>query len=200
MRIDCGECTLRLWRRGDEDSLVRHANDRGIWLNLRDGFPYPYTRADAEKWIEIASAPEPQTHFAIEVGGEAAGGIGFVLQDDIARVSAELGYWLGRPFWGRGVMSAAVRRATQHAFETFPLTHVYAMPFAHNTASIRVLEKCGYTREGVLRRHVVKDGVILDQMVHGMTDLDWKHFNGAGTLQDSQRDERVGHPGLPDVC
>jgi len=137
-------------------------------------FPHPYTRADAEWWVQFAVSQEPETNFAIEIAGEAVGGIGVTLRDDIERVAVELGYWLGQPFWGRGVMTVAVRAMTQYAFETFPITRVYALPYAHNDASIRVLEKCGYMREGVLRRHVIKDGVVQDQVVYALTDEDLK--------------------------
>ena len=172
MEIDCGSCRLRPWRAGDEPSLVRHANNREIWLNLRDRFPHSYTRADAEAWVRIASAGNPQTHFAIEASGEAVGGVSLMLQDDVERVSAEIGYWLGEAFWGRGIVSAAMRAATEYAFTCFGLSRVYALPFARNTASIRVLEKAGYTREGILRRGAIKDGVILDEVLLAITDLD----------------------------
>ena len=152
--------------------LSRHANNREIWLNLRDRFPHPYTRADAESWVRIASAGDPQTHFAIEACGEAVGGVSLMLQDDVERVSAEIGYWLSEAFWGRGIMSAAVRAATEYAFTRFGLTRVFGLPYAHNSASIRVLEKAGYVREGVLRRVAVKDGVILDEVPLAITALD----------------------------
>lgn len=172
MQIDCGPCILRPWRAGDEVSLVRHADNREVWLNLRDRFPHPYTPADAEAWVRIATARRPQTNLAISVDGEAVGGVSLMLHDDVERLSAEIGYWLGEAFWGRGIMSAAVRASTEYAFSTFRLTRVYALPFARNAASLRVLEKAGYTREGVLRRSVVKDGEILDQVVFAVTDLD----------------------------
>src|SRR5688500_12648936 len=111
--INLGSCVLRPWRAEDADSLCRHANDRQLWLNLRDRFPHPYTRADAENWIEFAGPANPLTNFAIEVDGEAAGGIGLILHGDIERTSAEIGYWLGRQHWGRGIMSAAVAAITR---------------------------------------------------------------------------------------
>ena len=167
--IDCGVCRLRPWRRGDEASLVAHANDREVWLNLRDRFPHPYTHDDARAWIKIAPS-HADTSMAIEVDGEAAGGIGFERHDDVERVSMEIGYWLGRKFWGRGIATAAVKAATAYAFEKFDITRVYALPFDRNVASIRVLEKAGFQREGVLRRSAVKDGVVLDQVMFAITD------------------------------
>lgn len=171
MDIDCGVCRLRPWRAGDERGLPAHANDREVWLNLRDRFPHPYTARDAREWVKHA-VTRPDVRFAIEVDGEAAGGLGFELHDDVERVSAEIGYWLGRRYWNRGIMSAAVAAATAYAFRAFEITRVYALPFSRNRASVRVLEKAGYVREGVLRRSAIKDGVVLDQDLFAITDLD----------------------------
>jgi len=172
VELECGAGILRPWRSGEEASLARHANDRRVWQNLRDRFPHPYTPEDAEQWVRLAASFAPGTHFAIDVDGAAVGGLGFELHNDIERVSAEIGYWLGCEYWGRGIMTAAVRAATLSAFTLFGLTRVYALPLARNGASIRVLEKAGYTREGVLRRSVVKEGEILDSVLLAITDLD----------------------------
>jgi len=172
MRIDLHNCSLRPWRAGDEASLVVHANDRDVWLNLRDQFPHPYTAADAEAWVRFASSQAQPTSLAIEVDSEAVGGVSLQLHDDVERVSAEIGYWLGRGYWNRGIMTAAVRALTRYGFEQFSLTRVYAVPFATNVASHRVLEKAGYVREGLLRRSAVKNDIVLDQVLYAMTDRD----------------------------
>jgi RimJ/RimL family protein N-acetyltransferase len=171
MQIDCGACIIRPWQRSDVAALVRHANHREIWLNLRDQFPHPYTADDANAWVESTAAQAPPTQFAI-VLEEAVGGIGFALQADVARVSAEIGYWLSTSHWNKGVMTAAVRAVTDYAFTRFSLTRVFAVPYATNIASQRVLEKVGYVREGVLRRSAIKDGVVLDQIVYAIIDSD----------------------------
>jgi RimJ/RimL family protein N-acetyltransferase len=178
IRLECERCVLRPWRAGDATSLVRHANDRAIWLNLRDQFPHPYTAADADDWIAFASNRSPPASLAIEVESQAVGGVSLLPHDDVERVSAELGYWLGRVFWNRGVMTAAVRAITQYGFEQFALTRIYAVPFAANAASQRVLEKAGYTREGVLRRSAIKDGVVTDQVLFAITDRDFAAKGG----------------------
>ena len=172
VRIDCGRCVLRPWREGDEPSLVRHANNYEVWRSLRDRFPRPYTRADAEWWVAFARRQERQAQFAIEVDGEAAGGIGLALKSDIERRSAEIGYWLGEAFWGRGIVTAAARALTAYGFEAFDLARIFAVPFANNHASIRILEKCGYVREGTMRRSTIKEGVVLDQALYAVTDRD----------------------------
>jgi RimJ/RimL family protein N-acetyltransferase len=173
VRLDCGCCVLRPWREGDEPSLVRHADNREVWRRLRDGFPHPYTRADAEWWIAFAKQQDPQTQFAIEVDGEAAGGIGLEPGSDIERRTAEIGYWLGEAVWGRGIATAAVRAVSGYGFEALDLTRVFAVPFASSSASIRVLEKCGYVREGTMRRSAIKEGGVIDQVLYALTDEDF---------------------------
>ena len=157
-------CEVRSWQIGDLAPLVTHANTRKIWVHLRDRYPYPYTHADGRAFIRASRRAEPQTSFAIAVGGVAAGAIGFHLQSDVERESAEIGYWLGEAFWGRGVATEALSAVTRYAIERHGLTRIFALPFAHNLASCRVLEKAGYVREGHLRRSAVKDGTIVDQI------------------------------------
>lgn len=169
MELDFSAGRIRSWRPGDEESLVREADNRNIWLTVRDRFPHPYTRAHADAWIARATSDRPETHFAIDLGGEAVGGIGLELQEDVARYSAELGYWLGETYWGRGIMTAAVSRFTEYAFHTFDLCRVYALVFETNPASRRVLERAGYTLEGRLRRAVYKNGRFLDQYLYAVS-------------------------------
>ena len=163
MKLTLAHCVVRAWTNDDLGSLVKYADNRKIWLNLRDRFPHPYTRRDGRDFIPLARSQRPETMFAIEVDGEAAGGIGFVPHADVERVSAEIGYWLGEPFWGRGIVTEALVAVTKHAIDTQHLTRVYAVPYAHNEASCRVLEKAGYVLEGHLRRSAIKDGEVIDQ-------------------------------------
>jgi RimJ/RimL family protein N-acetyltransferase len=157
---------VRSLREDDAASIARHADNRRIWRNLRDAFPHPYREADARAFIEAATRADPETRFAIAVDGAAVGGIGFQLHSDVERVSAEIGYWLGEEFWGRGITTEAVRAITAHAVRTHRLTRVYAVPFEWNAASFRVLEKAGYAREGRLRRSAIKDGRVIDQILY----------------------------------
>jgi ribosomal-protein-alanine N-acetyltransferase len=139
--------SLRPWREGDAAELALQANDRRIWLNMRDAFPHPFGLQDAERFIAKAIAMSPRTYFAIEVGGRVAGGIGYTLHTDVERIGAEVGYWIGVEYWGRGIATAAVRELTGLAFSAHPeLQRLYAVPFSSNPASARVLEKCGFTR------------------------------------------------------
>ncbi|HOY69010.1 MAG TPA: GNAT family protein [Candidatus Ozemobacteraceae bacterium] len=166
MEIPLPHAVIRSYRPGDAAALAHHADNRKIWLNLRDRFPHPYTLADAVDFIEKATHATPETMFAICVGGEAAGGIGYTLHSHEQRLTAELGYWLGERFWGRGIMSEAVEALTSYAMKAHGLVRIYAMPYATNTSSARVLEKAGYVFEGRLRKNVIKDGRILDQLVY----------------------------------
>jgi RimJ/RimL family protein N-acetyltransferase len=164
MEIPLTSCDVRSWRMGDAEALARHGNNKKIWLNLRDAFPHPYRSEDAREFIKSLRNRTPETTFAISVNGEAAGSVGFVLRHDVERVSAEIGYWLAEPFWGRGIATEALVAMTDHAIATHQLTRIYALPFAWNTASCRVLEKAGYVLEARLRRSAIKNGVITDQL------------------------------------
>jgi RimJ/RimL family protein N-acetyltransferase len=160
---------LRHWLPTDRDELAAQANDRRIWLNLRDAFPHPYSLADADRFIEKAARMEPQTFFAIVVAGVVAGGIGYTPRQDVERISAEVGYWLGAAHWGRGIATRAVRSLTALAFAADPeLRRLYALPYASNPASARVLEKAGWRREAQMRESVIKDGVVLDQWLYAI--------------------------------
>ena len=164
MKLPLQTCVVRSWESGDVASLVAHANNRSIWINLRDRFPHPYTKSDGQKFIRASREMHPETFFAIAVNGEAVGGIGFVMQSDVDRMSAEVGYWLGEACWGRGIVTEALAAVTRHAIAQHGLTRLFALPFAYNAASCRVLEKAGYVLEARLRRSAIKNGVIVDQL------------------------------------
>lgn len=166
MQIVCAHSLLRPLVDVDAASLAHHANDRGVWEKLRDRFPHPYTLADAQAYIAHVATRPVQTSFGIIVEGVAVGSVSLMPGDDIARLSAEIGYWIGRAYWGRGIMTEAVRATTAYAFRDLDLVRVFAVPFAESTASARVLEKAGYVREGVMRRSAVKAGVIHDQLLY----------------------------------
>ena len=170
MRIDCGCCLLRRWSLEDVPSLVHHANNYKVWKHMRDSFPHPYTRADAEQWLSFVHQQNPQTYFAVEVKGAAVGGIGLELKSDVERCSAEIGYWLGEAVWGKGIATAAVQGLTRYGFKVFSLTRIFAVPFANNPGSMHVLKNAGYVREGVMRRSAVKEGIVLDQVLYAITD------------------------------
>ena len=166
MRIDLERCSVRSWAEEDAPSLARHADDMDIWRRLRDAFPHPYTLEDAHRWLAMAMAKDPETFFAIEVGGEAVGAIGYSLHTDVERVGAEIGYWLGRPYWGRGIVTEALEAVTHHAIAAHGLTRVYAVPYDGNPASCRVLEKAGFVLEGRMRKSAVKEGRVIDQLLY----------------------------------
>jgi RimJ/RimL family protein N-acetyltransferase len=166
MEIICSSALLRPLVASDADSLARHANDRGVWENLRDRFPHPYGVADAEAYIAHVAARPVQTSFGIIVEEQAIGSITLMPGEDVERVSAEIGYWIGRAYWGRGIMPEVVQATTRYAFHELKLVRVFAVPFATTTRSARVLEKAGFVLEGVMRQSAVKDGMLRDQLLY----------------------------------
>ena len=129
MRINIGEWRLRSYRSDDAPALAKYANNRNVSRNLRDRFPYPYRIEDAENFIQHANGQDPETIFAIASDTEAIGGIGLELYDDVHRRSAQVGYWLGEPYWGRGIATEALRALTNYGFEAFDLVRIDAGVF-----------------------------------------------------------------------
>jgi ribosomal-protein-alanine N-acetyltransferase len=165
--INAPPLIMRRWGASDIAALVRLANSRKIWLNVRDRFPHPYSEAGARQWIALRAADAGNPHqFAIEFEGGAIGGIGIEFFTDVHRLTAEIGYWLGEPFWGRGFATIALRAMTEYAFATFDLRRIQAMVFEWNPASSRVLEKAGYRLEARLRNYIIKDGRIGDALMY----------------------------------
>ena len=158
---------LRPYKRGDEKSLTKNINDMYVYrYTLR--IPYPFTLKDAKKWINrcIRQGKEllkKEINFTIDINGEASGGIGL---RDIEKHKAEIGYWLAKKYWGKGIITEAVRLVTNFAFRNLKLKRVYAPIFIKNKASARVVEKNGYKREGILRKYYMKDGKIMDAMLY----------------------------------
>jgi RimJ/RimL family protein N-acetyltransferase len=170
VRLECEKSVIREWAQSDKAALVRFANNRNVWRNLAHVFPHPYTDADADGWFSfLARMPEP-TSWAIEVDGLAVGAVGVTLKEGIYLKSAELGYWLGEPYWGRGIMTEAVKAVSPYAMRRFGLIRLEAPVFEWNPASMRVLEKCGFVREGVLRASAVKDGQVIDRVLYAFID------------------------------
>ena len=167
LRIAFEGGTLRPWREDDEEALVRHANDHDVWKNLGDMFPHPYTRQDARRWLSGGLHGRSELSLAIDLGGEPAGGLGLKFpRDPIYRVTAEVGYWLGRAFWGRGIMPRVVSAFVPWAFERFELQRIEAGVFETNPASARVLEKSGFALESRQPRAVIKEGRVLDRLLY----------------------------------
>jgi ribosomal-protein-alanine N-acetyltransferase len=169
MRLVLKRCIIRPWRLDDAESLAKHANNRKVWLGLRDLFPYPYTLDDAHEFLQKKITKQQSTFFCIEIESAAVGGIGLQPGQDVHRHTATVGYWLGEEFWGRGIMTEAVAAVTDFCFDNFPLSRISAEVFANNPASARVLEKAGFTFEGRLKNNVLKDGKLLDSLLYART-------------------------------
>lgn len=159
---------LRPWSHSDIDSLVEFADNQKVSQFMTDGFPHPYTKAAGEKFINMVLAHSPTHVFAIEVDGKASGGIGLHGQSDIMRRNMEMGYWLAEPFWGKGIISAAVPIIVDYGFNTFDIERIFARPFGTNIGSQRVLEKNGFVLEAHFKGTIFKNGEFLDEMVYAI--------------------------------
>lgn len=157
--------TIRKWAETDIQSLVNYANNINIWNNLRNAFPHPYSEEHAKAWINLSSTDDPIINFAIDIDGEAVGGIGLIFNADVYILSAEIGYWIGEPFWGKGIATEAIRQMMEYSFYYFDLVRIYAEVFENNKASMRALEKNGFYLEGVRRKSVFKNGALMDDYI-----------------------------------
>ena len=159
-------CRLRPWTLADKHDLIRNANNRNVWRNLTESFPHPYTEADAEQWLSVARTPGRDLHLTIEFAGSAVGGIGAIAGSGIACQTCQFGYWLGQDHWGQGIATAAAAAFVQHIESHRLFARLEAPIFQWNPASMRVAEKVGFVREGVLRKSVTKDGELIDSVMY----------------------------------
>ncbi len=164
LRFTDGVVTIRKFRRNDKFAMAEIANNEKVAMNLRDAFPSPYSVEDAQKFISMCLRQKPYQVFAIEFEGEYVGNIGLHQQGDVYRKTAELGYFIGEPWWGRGITTRAVKLICEYGFRELEVIKIFSGVFSFNTASQRVLEKCGFEREAVLRNAVIKKGQICDEI------------------------------------
>ncbi len=156
---------IRPWRPDDLSGLVSLADNIHIWNSLRNSFPHPYTLSDGEAWLGLMGEMTPVVNFAIEYNGELAGGIGLILNGDVYVKSAEVGYWIGESYWGRGIATEALRQMVNYTYTYFDIVRLYAEVFENNKASMRVLEKNGFYLEGVRRKAVFKNDQLMDDYI-----------------------------------
>jgi RimJ/RimL family protein N-acetyltransferase len=166
--IKTDDFILRDWNENDISSLVKYANNPLIAANLTDKFPHPYTEENGKAFIGFAEQHDTHHIFAIEINGEASGGIGIHPQSDIQRLNAELGYWLAEPYWGRSIISKAIPLVVDFAFTNLPITRIFARPFARNIASQKVLEKNGFVLEARIEKSLIKNGVLEDELIYAI--------------------------------
>lgn len=164
------ECIIREWKIEDATRLAEMLNNRNILNNLRDGLPYPYTEKDADEYIKsMLAADKTKTFaFAITVEDKVIGSIGVFRCDNIHSRTAEMGYYIGEPYWGCGLGTSAVIQVTTYIFEHTDIIRIFAEPFAYNTASCRVLEKAGFQFEGLLRSNAIKNGKVIDMKMYSL--------------------------------
>lgn len=159
------EIILRPWKKEDAQQLASIANNRNVWLNLRNRFPHPYTVMDAMQWIQMQSNEKPVQNFCIEYQGKVAGSIGVLPKDDVYRKTIEIGYFIGEPFWKKGIATKAVASMLDYIVKEFDIVRIFAEVFEHNKASMSVLRKNGFHLEGIRKKAVIKDGVMMNDYV-----------------------------------
>lgn len=169
-QMTLGEVSLRRLDAADNRTIALLANNRKVWDNITDVMPHPYTVRDANTFISMALNSDTEIIFAIEFKGQLAGVIGLHRQKDVFRLTSEIGYWLGEPYWNKGIATRAVKLATHHGIASLGLVRIYANVYDFNKASQRVLEKAGYKFECVARKAIIKNGVILDDYRYSFLD------------------------------
>ena len=164
------KCRIRKWELSDAKDLAAALSNKKVQDNLRDGLPYPYTEQDGKEFISaMLSADESETFaFAITVDNMVIGSIGIFRQGNIHRQTAELGYYIAEEYWGKGIMTEAVKQICEYVFGNSDIIRIYAEPFAYNIASCRVLEKVGFQYEGTLRSNAVKNGKVIDMKMYSL--------------------------------
>ncbi len=163
-------CKIRKWELSDAKDLAVALSNTKIQDNLRDGLPYPYTEQDGIDYISamLLSDENDTFAFAITVEGKVIGSIGVFRQGNIHRQTAEVGYYIAEEYWGKGIMTEAIKQACKYVFDKSDIIRIYAEPFAYNVASCRVLEKAGFQYEGTLRKNAVKNGKIIDMKMYSL--------------------------------
>ncbi len=156
---------IRKWNVNDIELLVQNANNINVWNNLRNYFPHPYTIEDAQAWLELVDVEGATLNFAIEFEGVLVGGIGLIPNSDVYVMSAEIGYWIGESYWGKGIATEAIRQIVDYIFYNFDIIRIYAEVFENNKASMRTLEKNGFYLEGVRRKSILKNDILMDDFI-----------------------------------
>jgi ribosomal-protein-alanine N-acetyltransferase len=159
---------IRGWKAGDEISLQKHADNPKVSACLMDRFPSPYTMEDAVNWVSFLIYQDPLINFAIAIDDKVVGGIGLEPRQDVYRKTAIVGYWLSEELWGQGIMTEAVKLVTDYAFQHLYFIRIQASVYSKNPVSMRVLEKAGYQKEGVLRNAVIKHGEVMDEHIYAI--------------------------------
>ena len=167
MQIEINEkIILREWRNSDEKRIVALANNEKIARNMRDVFPHPYFEKNARQWIKQCQEEKKNLLLAIEYEGELVGGIGAHFQEDIYRYSAELGYWIGEGYWGKGIVTKAIGVFTDYLFSHYKINRLFGEVFSSNPASGMVLLKNGFKNEAILEKAAFKNGFFIDILIY----------------------------------
>lgn len=165
MKKRLSQAIIRDFKMSDKTNIAKHANNRKIWRNVRDAFPHPYTEENAEQWISSIIESVVKTKFAIIVDGNAVGGIGVEMKEDVYSQTMEFGYWIGEAYWNKGIITEAIQVMTGYVFQTFDVMRLEAHVYHWNVGSMRALEKAGFVKEAILKKRVFKDGEYVDEHI-----------------------------------
>src|SRR5471030_3072869 len=168
MELEGPGFTLRGWKLTDAVSLQKHADNKNISCFLLDRFPSPYTMEAATAWVSFKLGEYPVTNFAIDIDGEVVGVIGLDFREDVYRKAPLLGYWISEEYWGRGIMTEAIKLVSNYALYNLDIVRIQAGVLGNNPSYMRALEKAGYVKEGILRNSIIKNGVILDEHIYAV--------------------------------
>lgn len=157
---------IRQWKKTDKAALLQLVNNKKIWNNVRDRLPHPYTAKDADDWLKLNVDIKPVLNYVIEVNGQFAGSIGMVPKEDVYRCNMEIGYWLGEPYWNKGIITKAIALIESVIWNDYPdIVRIYADVYEYNKASMKALEKNGFQLEAIHKKAVIKNNLLLDEHV-----------------------------------
>ncbi len=162
------EITLRPWHIDDAEDLAKLANNKNVAQFMADVFPHPYSVENAKTFIAFATSNNTSTIFAIVVDGKPAGSIGLHLQTDILRKNAEIGYWLGEAYWGKGIITNVIPQIIDYGFKNMDIIRIFARIIGTNITSRKVVEKCGFKLEGQYEKTLYKNGEFLDEYIYAV--------------------------------
>jgi [ribosomal protein S5]-alanine N-acetyltransferase len=157
-------CKLRNLELNDLEALSNYANNQKIAINLRNGFPYPYTLEDAKSFYHHVKNQDSENSFVIEYNGSFAGMIGLMQLKDVYCKSAEIGYWLGEPFWNKGIMTKAVTLMVEWGWKNLDIVRIHTGIFSYNKASAKVLEKSGFSFECEFITSIFKNEKLVNEL------------------------------------
>lgn len=162
------EISLRPWHLDDLNTLVELANNKNIARFMADVFPHPYTIDNGKTFIGFATTNPNSKIFAITFNGKPIGSIGLHLQTDILRKNAEIGYWLGEAYWGKGIIKQVIPQIVDYGFKNLDIVRIFARIYGTNIPSQKVIEQSDFKLEGKFEKTIFKNNEFLDELIYAI--------------------------------